>query len=72
MDRYTSEYRAENRIKNLKWELKKRGVNTKEQAEILECTPQNVNRHYRESSFSAKQYLMLQDRLDEAMRDDDL
>lgn len=61
---------AEDEIENLRWKSKRYGFTQEMQAELLGCTTRNINTHYRRKSFSAKQFLMLQDRLNQIIEEE--
>ena len=55
----TCDDEANNIIDDLRWNMRRAGISTKEQADLLHCSVQNINRHYRNRSFTVKQYILL-------------
>lgn len=61
--------KAEEIIENLRWNSKRYGFTQEMQAKLLGCTTRNINTHYRNKSFSAIQFLMLQEQLNQIMEE---
>ena len=59
------DYAAEDAIRALYGELKAEGISDAEVGAWLNCSGQNVGRHFREASFSFRQYVIIRGRLDE-------
>ena len=58
-------YLVKDTVEDLRWECKRYGLSLKEQSQLLNCTEQNVGKHYRNASFSIGQYLIIKQRLEE-------
>ena len=58
-------YLVKDTVEDLRWECKRYGLSQKEQAMLLNCTEQNIGKHYRNASFSIGQFLIIKNRLEE-------
>ena len=62
------EYLVRDAVKKLHGQLLAEGIHDVDVAGWLHCTPQNISRHFRNGSFSYRQILIIQARLEEYER----
>jgi len=62
-------YLVRDAVEDLKWECKRYNLSQEEQAELLNCSKQNVWKHYKNASFSIGQYLIIKQRLEELKKE---